>query len=68
MRKSAKLEPAPLQTLTVECLCEGDEMVCAGRETWKGFRKFFCETCRSTLWLSPKGFKQADETQKIMER
>jgi hypothetical protein len=68
MPKRAKREPVPIQTLTVDCLCGGDEMVCSGRETWKGFRKFFCPTCHSTLWASPKGFEEADKVNKIMER
>ena len=61
-----KSPPAP--TLTVDCLCGGDEMLCAGQATFKGFRKFFCETCHSTLWLSPTGFTEADKVNKIMER
>jgi hypothetical protein len=57
-----------LQALTVECLCGGDEMICAGKVTFKGFRKFFCETCHSTLWVSPAAFEEADKVNKIMER
>lgn len=63
MKKSSKTE-----TLTVECICGGDEMACTGKATFKGFRKFFCETCHSTLWLSSSGFDAADEVKKIMER
>jgi len=57
-----------LETLTVECLCGGDEMLFTTKPTLKGFRKFFCETCHSTLWMSAAAFKEADEVKKIMER
>lgn len=56
------------QALTVDCLCGGDEMLSTSQPTSKGFRKFFCETCHSTLWLSPAGFCEADKVKKIMER
>lgn len=54
--------------LTIDCPCGGDEMVCAGKQTFKGFRKFFCETCHSTTWLSESAFHEADKIKKIMER
>jgi len=63
-----KSETVKAETLTVECLCGGDEMVYSTKETAKGFRKFFCPTCHSTLWMSPPAFKQADTNLKIMER
>lgn len=72
LKKPAKknmMQPAANGTeLTLDCLCDGDEMVCAGLATSKGFRKFYCSTCRSTLWLSPSAFETADGNKKIMER
>ena len=60
--------PVKTESLTIECICGGDEMIFSTKETPKGFRKFFCETCHSTLWMSPRAFKEADEVKKIMER
>lgn len=68
MAKKPKVEIPKVETLTVECLCGGDEMIFSTKETPKGFRKFFCPTCHSTLWMSPPAFKGADDNQKIMER
>ena len=66
MPKNKHVEPTG--TLTLDCLCGGDEMECKGPPTARGFRKFFCATCHSTTWLSPSAFKQADDGKKIMER
>lgn len=63
-----RIELRAPETLTVDCVCGGDEMVCSYKITPKGFRKFFCSTCHSTLWLSSKGFEEADEVNKIMTR
>ena len=66
-KKPRDASPAPVQALTVECFCGGDEMIATSQPTSKGFRKFFCETCHSTLWLSPSGIEGADKVKKIME-
>jgi RNase P subunit RPR2 len=69
MAKRKATESAPGTVLTVDCLCGGDEMECSATAvTLKHFRKFFCKTCHSTLWLSGPAFTQADVNQKIMER
>ena len=67
-KKPHEHSPSSVQALTVDCLCGGDEMISTSHPTSKGFRKFFCETCHSTLWLSPSGFEEADKVKKIMER
>ena len=67
-KKPAKAAATDAIGLTLDCLCGGDEMVCSGPATSKGFRKFYCQTCRSTLWLSPSAFETADGEKKIMER
>lgn len=66
--KIRKTNMLPRPLLTLVCLCDNDEMVAAGKPTAKGFSKFFCETCHSTLWLSSIGFLSADAAHKIMER
>jgi|CXWL01.1.fsa_nt_gi RNase P subunit RPR2 len=68
MAKKQKVEIPKVETLTVECLCGGDEMIFSTNATAKGFRKFFCPTCHSTLWMSPPAFQGADANKKIMER
>ena len=67
-KRQPKITTTAENVLTVDCLCGGDEMQFTGEPTLKGFHKFFCETCHSTLWLSPSGFRSADGAKKIMER
>jgi hypothetical protein len=55
------------ECLTIECPCQADEMVLKVVSV-KGFRQFYCATCKSNTWLSPKGFKEADRNNKVMER
>lgn len=68
MLKKQLLDPPKIEALTFDCPCGGDEMLYNGKPTFKKFRKFFCPTCHSTLWLSEAGFNQADESNKIMQR
>ena len=57
-----------VEILTVWCFCLQDqEMICKTPPATNGYRKFYCSVCRSTLWLSPKAFEQADEDGKIMQ-
>lgn len=60
--------PERAEVLSVPCLCiEDQEMVCKTQPAQNGYRKFYCSSCRSTLWLSPVAFTQADADQKIMQ-
>lgn len=63
-----KPTPERLEVLSVPCLCdEEQEMMNKTPPAQNGYRKFYCASCRSTLWLSPVAFSQADADQKIMQ-
>lgn len=51
----------------IDCLCQQEHMWASEWVSDKGYRRFYCDRCGSTLWMSERAFTDADAAKKIME-
>lgn len=62
------VETVTIEKLSFPCPCGQQEMLFNSKPTTKGFRKFFCSACTSTLWLSKSAFEKLGEGGNIVDK